>query len=168
MVLYMARMCTGTAEFGFSPRRLSGCPGMFIYNALPAPPTNRRGGSRRATSHFANRGKISGDVLIFECETRWGIPQLIKRARKRAGVEHYRPHQVGRHAFATRLLNAGKSTAAVKQAGGWKSESRAFDEYYSHLAREVTDQAVASMKLDVTQNATQNINEAEKPNKSVA
>jgi site-specific recombinase XerD len=113
--------------------------------------------------------------LVFECETRWGVPQLIKRARKRAGLEHYRPHQVGRHAFATRLLNAGASTSAVKQAGGWKSESRAFDEYYGHLAREVTDRTVAAMKLSPPNSeeaagvsVTQNLQEAEKSNKSAA
>ena len=123
-------------------------------------------------AQVAALGDAADDTLVFECKTRWGIPQLIKRARNRAGLdEKYRPHQVGRHAFATRLLNAGASTAAVKQAGGWKSESRAFDEYYGHLAQEVTDRAVASMKLSVSgeaQNGAQKLETSEKSNKSAA
>jgi len=122
-------------------------------------------------TQVAALGDAPVDTLVFECKTRWGIPQLVKRARKRAGLDDYRPHQVGRHAFATRLLNAGASTAAVKQAGGWKSESRAFDEYYGHLAQEVTDRAVAGMKLNVSgeaQTGAQKLSTLEKSNKSAA
>lgn len=86
------------------------------------------------------------DALVFEVETRWGIPQIMRRTQKRAGLPRYRPHQVGRHAFATRLLNAGESTVTVRDAGGWES-TRMIDEYYGHLAQSRTDGVVAGQRL---------------------
>ncbi len=99
-----------------------------------------------AILHQQCGGHAAPDTLVFEVKTRWGIPQIMRRTQKRAGLPRYRPHQVGRHAFATRLLNAGESTVTVRDAGGWDS-TRMIDEYYGHLAQERTDGVVAGQKL---------------------
>jgi integrase len=123
---------------------------------------------RAQITSLSVRGLVSPDTLVFECETRWGIPQLVKRARERAGLQHYRPHQIGRHAFATRLLDAGESTTLVKDAGGW-SDTRMIDDYYGHLAQERTDRVVAGAVLKTHTQSSPNIDDvAEKPNNSVA
>jgi integrase len=103
--------------------------------------------------HERAAGKAPDSTLIFECETRWGIPQLFKRAQKRAGLDRRRPHEIGRHAFAKRILEAGESTLTVKDAGGWKT-LRMVDEYYGHLARERTDQVVAGIDTRALQQST--------------
>jgi integrase len=103
--------------------------------------------------HKSAAGKAPDSTLIFECETRWGIPQLFKRAQKRAGLDRRRPHEIGRHAFAKRILEAGESTLTVKDAGGWKT-LRMVDEYYGHLARERTDQVVAGIDTRALQQST--------------
>jgi integrase len=101
------------------------------------------------------------DRLLFEVETRWGIPQLVRRLQKRAGLQHYRPHVIGRHAFASRLLNAGESTITVKDAGGWKN-TRMIDEYYGHLAQSRTDQVVAGIDASRLENSHPNHTQSER------
>lgn len=96
--------------------------------------------------YIATLGDVPGDTLLFQFKTRWGLPQLIKRARKRAGLPHYRPHQIGRHAFATRLLHDGSSLLDVQKAGGWDS-AQMVTQTYGHLAREHVDGIVSRQKL---------------------
>lgn len=96
--------------------------------------------------YIAGLGDVPGDMLLFPFATRWGLPQLVKRARKRAGLPHYRPHQIGRHAFATRLLHDGSSLLDVQKAGGWDS-AQMVTQTYGHLAREHVDRIVAKQKL---------------------
>jgi integrase len=85
-----------------------------------------------------------GETLLFAFATRWGLPQMIGRVRRRAGLKHYRPHAIGRHAFATRLLHDGASLADVQKAGGWKKAQMVTD-YYGHLSQEHVDKVVSEV-----------------------
>jgi hypothetical protein len=51
-----------------------------------------------ATLYKMHNGEVPPETLVFEVETRWGIPQLMKRLQKRARLPRWRPHAVGRHA----------------------------------------------------------------------
>lgn len=57
-----------------------------------------------------------------------------KKLLEAAPVRYYSPHEIGRHAFATRMLLAGYSLQYVKDAGGWKS-IEVLSRTYSHIAR---------------------------------
>ena len=65
----------------------------------------------------------------------------LQSACKRAGVDYYTPHKAGRHAFAKRLLNAGKSLAHVKAAGGWASIRVVAELYGAFAENEIDDEA---------------------------
>jgi integrase len=97
-------------------------------------------------AHIEKMGDKPGDTLLFGFETRWGLPQMVARVRKRARLPHYRPHQIGRHAFATRLLHSGASLLDVQKAGGWDSAQMVTD-IYGHLSEEYVDGIVAGQKL---------------------
>ncbi len=58
---------------------------------------------------------------VFPYAARGSIYSTLRRACKKAGVEYLGTHQPGRHSFATKLDDAGFSTAAIAEAGGWKS-----------------------------------------------
>jgi integrase len=95
------------------------------------------------------------DALVFAFESRFGLPQMIRRARRRAGLAHYRPHEIGRHAFATRLLHNGASLLDVQKAGGWDA-GRMVTEYYGHLAQEHVDQVVSGVDTSALLRPTPN------------
>jgi integrase len=61
------------------------------------------------------------DGPLFGNASRFSLNQALARACKRTGLPKMPPHQVGRHAFAARLLRQGKTLAEVKEAGGWDS-----------------------------------------------
>jgi integrase len=65
-------------------------------------------------------------------KNRRGVYRQLKTACRRAGVDYFTPHKAGSHAFAKRLLRAGKSLAHVKAAGRWKT-IRVPAELYGHL-----------------------------------
>lgn len=61
----------------------------------------------------------------------------LKKARlllETTPIEYFSPHEIGRHAFATRMLRAGYSLQYVKDAGGWKS-IEVLSRIYGHLER---------------------------------
>ena len=97
-------------------------------------------------AYIATLGDAPGDQLLFKWESRFGLPQMVRRTQKRAGLPHYRPHQIGRHAFATRLLHEGASLLDVQKAGGWDSAQMVTDTY-GHLSAEHVDKIVAKQKL---------------------
>lgn len=99
-----------------------------------------------AKLHEMHRGEAPAETLVFEVKTRWGIPQLMRRLQDRAKLAHWKPHAIGRHAAASRLLNAGKSTIVVRDAIGWDS-TRMIDEYYGHLAQSHVDEVMEDQKL---------------------
>ncbi len=84
---------------------------------------------------------LEDDGLVFGYSQRWLVTNAIKRHCKRANIKYYSTHSIGRHAFATRLLNQGHSLITVKEAGGWKSASMVTD-HYGHLEQSLINQVV--------------------------
>jgi integrase len=71
--------------------------------------------------------------LLFGYVKRSSLYPTLRRAAKKAGVEYLGTHQPGRHSFATTLADAGWSTKAIADAGGWKS-TRIVADTYEHPA----------------------------------
>lgn len=68
---------------------------------------------------------------IFAYAGRSSIYPTMRRAAKKAKVEYIPTHQIGRHSYATTLADAGFSSKAIAEAGGWKSV-RLVAETYEH------------------------------------
>ena len=71
----------------------------------------------------------------------------LEAACKKAGVEYFTPHKAGRHAFAKRLLNEGRSLAHVQAAGKWAT-IRVVAELYSAFASDEVDDDVRKIGAD--------------------
>jgi integrase len=69
---------------------------------------------------------------VFGFSTVQGVNKVLQRASKRARLDYLSSHQIGRHTFAARLLNAGYDIKTVKEAGRWKKLA-IVDERYGHL-----------------------------------
>jgi integrase len=74
---------------------------------------------------------------VFGYQSRDALDKAVRRACQRQGLPFYSSHKAGRHAFATRALQAGHSLEHVTRAGGWAS-GRMVSERYSHLEVEDT------------------------------
>lgn len=70
--------------------------------------------------------------------------KAIKRACKAAGVPSYGSHALGRHAFATGILQEGKSLKFLKGAGRWKSEKMPMTRY-GHLEQSEINEEVKNI-----------------------
>lgn len=68
---------------------------------------------------------------VFPYAHRSSVYATLRRACAKAGVPYLGTHQPGRHSFATTLSQAGFSTKAIADAGGWKSV-RLVAEVYEH------------------------------------
>ena len=81
-----------------------------------------------------DRGRIlrNQSNRLFGYSDRHNVYRALRAACKRAGVQYYGTHALGRHAFATRLLKAGKSLKFVADAGGWASIKMPAT-HYAHL-----------------------------------
>jgi integrase len=96
-------------------------------------------------AHIAkNLTGADGDTPVFGFATRWGLPQMVARVRRRAGLKHFRPHQIGRHAFARRFLGEGRTLKELQEAGGW-GDIKAPSQYYSHLEQSRVQNLVANV-----------------------
>lgn len=73
-------------------------------------------------------------------KNRRGAYRQLETACKRAGVEYMPLHKAGRHAFAKRLLDSGKSVSHVRAAGRW-STTRMVVELYGHYEHSEVDDA---------------------------
>jgi integrase len=73
--------------------------------------------------------------------SRYTAAQALERACAASGVAHVSPHQVGRHTFAARLLDAGHTLKTVQEAGGWK-DIGIVARTYGHLERSRVEAAV--------------------------
>jgi integrase len=75
----------------------------------------------------------------------WTSPQGFRRALANAcasaQLQYLSPHQIGRHAFAARLLRAGYDIKTVKEAGRWK-KLQVVDESYGHLEQRAAHRAM--------------------------
>jgi integrase len=69
---------------------------------------------------------------VFGYRTVQGVNKALKAAAAKAGAPGFSTHEIGRHSFAARLLNAGFDLKTVKEAGGWK-KLQIVDESYGHL-----------------------------------
>lgn len=65
----------------------------------------------------------------------------IQAACRKAGITYFSPHEMGRHAFATRMLRAGYSLEYVRKAGGWKTIEMV-SRRYGHLEHKEVTEAV--------------------------
>jgi integrase len=80
-----------------------------------------------------------GGKWLFGTSERGNIDRDLRKACAKAGVEPYGSHKIGRHSFAAKILEEGKSLPYLKQAGRWKSLKAV--ERYAHLAQsEVNDE----------------------------
>lgn len=83
---------------------------------------------------------------------RFSLNQAIGRACARAGLRKLTSHEIGRHAFAARLLRQGKTLKEVQEAGGWSTKSMwMVAEIYAHLERTSVDEAIRSADTDLAQ-----------------
>ena len=78
---------------------------------------------------------------ILGYASRYSAYQAIERAAAAAGVPHVSPHQIGRHTFAARLLDAGHTLKTVQEGGGWK-DIGIVARHYGHLERSIVEAAV--------------------------
>ncbi|MBL4756637.1 MAG: site-specific integrase, partial [Rhizobiales bacterium] len=102
---------------------------------------------------MANIMPKSGQV--FGYSSRHGFTTALRRATRRAGLPWMSPHQIGRHAFAARLLRKKYDILTVKAAGRWKSTA-VVDGVYGHLEQGRIHQAIldaAKPGTDCTDNA---------------
>lgn len=70
---------------------------------------------------------------LFGTHVRQNIYRDLAKACERADVPYFKPHAVGRHTFASRLLRDGKSVKFAQDAGRWKT-GRLVTDTYGHLA----------------------------------
>lgn len=91
---------------------------------------------------------IDGERRVFGYADRWSVNQAIERVARRAGIKVLSSHQVGRHAFAARLLSQGASLQTVRGAGGWAS-IQIVSEVYGHLEQQAIDEAVRAAGVSV-------------------
>jgi len=80
---------------------------------------------------------------LFGYASRFSLTRIVMRSCRRAKIEYFSPHKVGRHAFARRFLADGNSLKALMDAGGWRSVTAVIK--YAHLESKVVDQAVAGV-----------------------
>lgn len=59
--------------------------------------------------------------LVFGYVNRRGVYRALQAACEEAGLPYLGTHQPGRHSFATTLDALGFTSAAIAEAGGWKS-----------------------------------------------
>lgn len=76
---------------------------------------------------------------LFGTAQRSNISRDFRKACEKAGVKNYGTHHLGRHTFASRILEDGKSLVFLQNAGRWKSLKAVAR--YAHLAKsEVADE----------------------------
>lgn len=72
---------------------------------------------------------------VFGYSSRYSVYCALRRMAGKAGYKYVPPHQVGRHSFATELLDAGYGVADVMKLGNWKS-SKMVLEIYGHSRKQ--------------------------------
>jgi integrase len=99
---------------------------------------------KRVNLDRAAKGKsaIAPKWLFGTCQ-RSNISRDFRKACEKAGVPTFGTHRIGRHSFATRILEDGKSLPYLKKAGRWSTLKAV--ERYSHLAKSEVDDEVKEM-----------------------
>ena len=88
---------------------------------------------------------------VFGYGYRRSVNKAIERVCMQAGAPYLSSHQIGRHAFAARLLRDGHSLKLVQEAGGWKV-ARMVSEHSRHLERTQVSAAVKAAGTNLAQN----------------
>lgn len=103
-----------------------------------------------AIGDLTRSSKRAPDDAVFGYASRYSVRQALQRTADAAGVERFSCHQVGRHAFAKRMLADGATLADVAKAGGW-ADIAIVARYYGHLERKSVDRAVVEAGKKLTQ-----------------
>jgi Phage integrase family len=83
---------------------------------------------------------------------RWRLNDALETACEASGLEIMTTHQIGRHAFAARLLRQGKTLKELQEAGGWSPSSLPMlARVYGHLERKSVDAAVRGSDTTLAQ-----------------
>lgn len=89
------------------------------------------------------------DVPVFPRLQRASAANLnsyLLTITKKNGLPFYSTHKIGRHAFATRLLNEGYTLKEVQEGGNWESIKVLADQY-GHLERSRVNEIVTGMRI---------------------
>ncbi|MDF1720551.1 MAG: tyrosine-type recombinase/integrase [Minwuia sp.] len=97
---------------------------------------------------------------VFRYSHRSSPIDALATACRRADVPVHSFHEIGRHTFATWMLQQGETLADVADAGGWKSIALVKD-IYGHLEHSRTDRAVRNLDRRLTQSG--HTDETEQP-----
>lgn len=92
---------------------------------------------------------LEGEDTVFGYAARWSVNQAIERVCEKAGIKYYSSHKLGRHAFASRLLMAGRTLKEVQEGGGWDSYT-IVAEIYGHLEQKAVDAVVRGKGSEVS------------------
>ena len=92
------------------------------------------------------------EAKLMGYASRYSLNRILKRACKRAGVEHLSPHKAGRHTFAARLLRDGASLKELQEAGGW-DDIGVVARSYAHLERSAVDARVRGVATTIAAEA---------------
>lgn len=90
----------------------------------------------------------SRDGRVFGWNGAAAVNGFLRWHAKKLGLKKYSTHQIGRHAFAERMLNAGHTLAETAEMGGWKSEA-VLKKHYGHLEKSRLDQAMRDKAAEV-------------------
>jgi integrase len=88
------------------------------------------------------------ESTVFGYAARWSVNQAIRRVCEKAKIKYLSSHQVGRHAFAARLLAQGKSLKLVQEGGGWAT-IQVVAQSYAHLEQKAIDDALRAAAQSV-------------------
>ena len=80
---------------------------------------------------------------LFGTSQRSNISRDFRKACEKAGAPTFGTHRIGRHSFATKVLEEGKSLPYLKRAGRWASLKAV--ERYAHLASSEIDDEIREM-----------------------
>jgi integrase len=95
---------------------------------------------------------------VFGYSGRWSVNQAIERVCRPADkkgnptgpwIDYYSSHKLGRHAFAARLLESGRTLKEVKDGGGW-ANIQIVDEIYGHLEKNPVHDVVRGTGSEVS------------------
>jgi integrase len=87
---------------------------------------------------------------LFGIADRFAFNKALELACKRAGMRVFTTHELGRHAFAARLLRQGQTLKGLQEAGGWSPASLPMlARVYGHLEQKAVDGAIRAADTDL-------------------
>jgi integrase len=95
--------------------------------------------SREARSAAKGRNPLKTEWL-FGTGSRENVARDIRNACDKAGAKRFGTHRIGRHSFAHRVLQKGRSLPFLREAGRWATLSAV--QRYAHLERSEVQESV--------------------------